>query len=158
MLDPMCTKLGAYLDGELNERSQRAMQAHLETCQSCQNELEKLRHLSSLLHAAPLPEFTPAGRFTSQLMLQLPRRKETSGAKRSFRIAGWAIPTTVLLGWVFIQVTLGLTTLLIIAQQFGLIGDATAWLTTASQQTSWFAIIQTLFGDSSNLTSLQFVN
>ena len=36
-------KITAYLCGELNERDIQALEAHLETCESCRDELEARR-------------------------------------------------------------------------------------------------------------------
>ena len=92
MPDQMSDKLGAYLDGELDRRAQSEVQAHLETCPACQDELEELRRLSHLLRAAPQPDFTPASDFKAQLMLQLPRREEAlpqAPHTRQLAAAGW---------------------------------------------------------------------
>jgi hypothetical protein len=146
MPDPMRNKLGAYLDGELDRRSQIAVQAHLETCQTCQDELEELRRLSHLLRAAPQPDFTPALKFKAQLMLQLPRRDEVPHPHPEGRMLPWIAPALVLAGWIFIQVTLGLSTLVLLASQTGFLGSAAAWATRDPQQMLWFTTAQATFG------------
>ncbi len=42
-------KLGAYLDGELNEGSAKSIERHLHSCPDCRKELQELRQLSSCL-------------------------------------------------------------------------------------------------------------
>ena len=161
MPDLMREKLGLYLDGEMRGHSQLEVQAHLETCQDCRDELDELRRLSRLLHAAPLPEFTPASRFTSQLMLQLPRRVETPRPRVTAQWLGWLAPTALLVTWVFIQVTLRLASVISLAQQGGLLGETAAWISPSLQQMQWFTVIQAVFGNSlslGGLTRLEFLN
>ena len=45
--------LSAYIDGQLEPREQRALEAHLAECASCQDELEALRGVVALLHRVP---------------------------------------------------------------------------------------------------------
>ena len=45
-------KLAAYLHGELTDRVARLLEAHLETCMACREELEAQRITLSLLGAA----------------------------------------------------------------------------------------------------------
>jgi predicted anti-sigma-YlaC factor YlaD len=146
MPDQMHHKLGAYLDGELDRRSQIEVQAHLETCLTCQHELEELRRLSNLLRAAPLPDFTPVLTFRSQLMLQLPRRTEKPQLHSNGWFLPWLVPALVLAGWIFIQVTLGLSTLFLLASQAGFLDGAAAWVTDAPQQMQWFIAAQATIG------------
>jgi predicted anti-sigma-YlaC factor YlaD len=146
MPDRMQAKLGAYLDGELDPRGQIEVQAHLETCPACRAELEELRQLSTLLRAAPLPEFTPALDFKAQLMLQLPRRADAPQAHANRQVLAWLAPALVLAGWIFVQVVLGLGTLVSVAHQTGLLDGAAAWAGGAPQQMQWVAIVQSTLG------------
>lgn len=153
-LDHVSEKLGAYLDGELYGRSYQNIQAHLETCQTCRDELDELRRVSKLLHNAPLPEFTPARRFTSQLILQLPRRNSVSQPRGNFRFVGLLFPVVLLLAWVFVQTTVGMTFLFSIAQQVSLLSDSVTWFSSAPRQMSWFVAFQFVFGDTLSLSGL----
>jgi hypothetical protein len=150
MPDLMRNKLAAYLDGELARRDKVEVETHLVTCEACRDELEELRRISNLLSAAPLPEFTAPLDFKAQVMLQLPRRDETlhphSGSGSHNQLLPWMAPTLVLTGWIFIQVTLGLSTLLLLAYQAGFLDGASAWLTNTPQQMLWFTGIQTTLG------------
>lgn len=54
-------RLGAYLDGALDDATARATAAHLVTCAVCRGEVEGLRRLRALLHdtlAAAEPDWT----------------------------------------------------------------------------------------------------
>ncbi len=54
-------RLGAYLDGALDERTARSTAAHLAACGVCQREAEGLRRLRNLLRgsaAVPEPDWT----------------------------------------------------------------------------------------------------
>jgi hypothetical protein len=146
MPDPMRNKLGAYLDGELDWRGQSQVQAHLETCQACRAELEELRRLSYLLRSAAQPDFTPALDFRAQLMLQLPRRTDAPVQHRNGGWLPWLAPALVLAGWVFVQVTLALSTLVSFASQTGFLGGALAWASSDPQQIQWIAFTRATLG------------
>jgi anti-sigma factor RsiW len=144
MSDQFHNKLSAYLDGELDPRARREVHLHLETCRSCQAELEELRGLSRLLRAAPLPEFTPALTFKNQLMLQLPRRAdEQQPVQSSPRILPWLLPLASLGGWIFTQTLLLVSWLVSLAGQAGMLGGVSAWFSGASDQLLWVASIRT---------------
>ena len=99
MPEHMSDKLNAFLDGELDMRTQSEVLAHLDTCQSCTDELEALRRVSQILRAAPQPEFTPADAFKDRLMLQLPRREEAlPQADHTANWLLWLAPVIVLGG------------------------------------------------------------
>jgi anti-sigma factor RsiW len=135
MSNTLCSKLGAYVDGELDQRGQSEVQAHLETCQACQQELKELQGLSMLLHAAPLPDFTPAASFKAQHMAELPQRAgaEQDSARQSSSLLPWIAPALVLAGWVFMQVTLNLSTLVLLAGEVEILKGA-AWTLGSPQQ------------------------
>ncbi len=161
MPDLISIKLGPYLDGELDQRSQIEVQAHLETCPACRAELEEMRRLSHLLRAAPRPDFVPAHDFKAQLMLQLPRRAEEQAPRPNGLLLPWLAPALALSGWIFIQVTLGLTTLVSLANQVGFLGGAAAWANSGPQQMLWFTSAQITLGGLFSLqgqTSLQILN
>ena len=161
MPDLMQSKLGAYLDGELSRRDQIEVESHLETCQACRDELEELRQLSHLLRAAPQPDFTPALDFKAQLMLQLPRRDETLNAGPNGQLLPWMAPTLVMAGWIFIQVTLGLSTLLLLVSQTGFLDGAAEWASNSPQQTLWFIAARSLLGSgigTPGLAGLEILN
>jgi hypothetical protein len=161
MPDLMNKKLGAYLDGELSRRDKIELETHLETCPGCKEELEELRRLSNMLHTTPEPGFTPALDFRAQLMLQLPRREEALHAGSNSQVLPWMAPTLVLAGWIFIQVTLGLSTLLLLANQAGFLDGAGAWVNSSPQQTLWFMAVRSLIGsgmETQGLAGLEIIN
>jgi len=137
--------LGAYMDGELQGLQRCQVESHLVDCQTCRAELEDLRELSSLLHAAdPVKEFIPADRFTAQLALRLPRRTGVPMQKKALEICWWLIPAGVLAAWVFVQVLLLLSGAVSAAGQAGLLGRAAAWLPTGPQHGSWMVTVASL--------------
>ena len=161
MSDPIRAKLGAYLDGELDAYSRIEVQAHLKNCQSCREELEELRGLSNMLRAAPQPEFTAPLDFKAQFMLQLPRRTEVQSPRPNGQLLPWLAPVLVLSVWVFIQVTLGVSTVISLANQAGLLGGAAAWVSGGAQQTLWFTAAQVTIGSvmsPQGQTGLQLLN
>ncbi len=107
-----------------------------------------MQQLSHLLRAPPLPEFTPANRFASQLMLRLPRRTETPRSPSKISWIGLLVPTALLGAWVFIQVTGWLASLLSLRGQAGWLGQAAAWTHPASLQISWLGTAQNILGNS----------
>jgi len=55
--------LGAYLDGELQGNRLQAVEAHLQTCKACRDELQGLRGLAEMFHEDKSNDiFTPAER------------------------------------------------------------------------------------------------
>jgi hypothetical protein len=161
MPDLYRNQLGAYLDGELGDHRLMELQAHLDTCQECREELEALRNLSQMLHASPDPEFTPARLFTARLMLQIPRRDQTQASSKSFLFVKWLTPAVLLLSLIFIQVTSSLSTFITLVSRAGLLGNTAEWLPATPQQTEWFAATQAAFGGFMNLQgngALRFIN
>jgi anti-sigma factor RsiW len=144
MHDQIHHKLNAFLDSELDERGQIEVQSHLETCQTCREELETLRRVSQILRAAPQPEFASAQSFKDRLMLQLPRRDEAlpEAAHPNGGLLPWMAPAIVLAGWIFIQVALNLTGLISLAGQAGILDGALARAAGSTQQMQWFAAAQ----------------
>ena len=145
MHEDMRALLSAYLDGELHGTRLLEMKLHLSGCEACRNELKELRLVSDLLQAAPLPEFMPAGRFASNLMLSLPRRSGRELPPKPGSLAWWLVPAGLVLAWSFVQTVFTLTGVVTAAQMAGLLGQAARWL-SGGQETVWFAAITSLFG------------
>lgn len=138
--------LNAYLDGELHGLRLNEMERHLKTCEICRNELNELRRISELLRNAPAPQFTPAERFTSNLILRLPRRDGPSKNRSFAQPSWWLVPAGLLGVWFFLQATFTLTNLVHVADLSGLLAQAAPWLSAGSTQTAWFAATTDLFG------------
>jgi anti-sigma factor RsiW len=145
MHEDMRALLSAYLDGELHGTRLLEMKLHLSACETCRNELKELRLVSDLLQAAPDPEFMPAGRFASNLLLTLPRRSMRDLPPRPGSLVWWLAPGGLLAAWFFIQTVFSLSGLVNTAQMTGLLGQTANWL-SGGQETIWFAAVTGLFG------------
>jgi len=146
MHEDMFPLLNAYLDGELHGTRLRDLELHLSSCEVCRNELKQLRLVSDLLQAVPLPEFLPARRFASNLVLSLPRRRMRELPVQPASLAWWLVPAGLLAAWFFVQTAFMLTSALTAAQMTGLLGQATRWL-NGGQETIWFAAVSSLFSN-----------
>jgi len=146
MYDLMQSKLGAYLDGELNQRSRMEVETHLVSCPDCQKELESLRQLSYLLHTAPQPEFTPAQQFKAQVTLLLTSKTEPRNPGASSHQLYWLAPAVAIAGWFFLQVTLNLSGWLSLANRAGLLDGAATWLNGNPLQMTWFSVTRSTLG------------
>jgi predicted anti-sigma-YlaC factor YlaD len=99
--------LAAYHDGELDGKQLKQVEAHLEACQPCRRELEKLAVLRSLLLLSPEPEgLLPAERFVAQVGLRLPRRSHQTPLRQGLGLAWRAVPFFLFTAWIFIQVVI----------------------------------------------------
>jgi anti-sigma factor RsiW len=58
MPDQYNSKLGAYLDGQLDRRQVSELEIHLADCPACQAELAELRQLSELLRRSSARIYT----------------------------------------------------------------------------------------------------
>ena len=139
--------LNAYLDGELGGLRQRQVEQHLERCAACRAELEALRGLSALLRETPpAAEFTPTGRFVTNLMLSLPRHPDASQPRKAASLGWWLAPAGLLGAWFFLRTVLTLTGVFTAADATGLLKQANAWFTGGQPQAAWFVAITSLFG------------
>jgi anti-sigma factor RsiW len=64
--DQIQTKLSAYVDGELDAKPHREIEAHLKQCLACRRELEELAGIDTLLKA--LPRYSPPADFAKVLV------------------------------------------------------------------------------------------
>lgn len=96
--------LPAYYDGQLNGKRLRQVEEHLQTCLTCQAELQELNALSALLHAPPVADdLLPPDVFVAQVGMRLPRKQQRPEMQRRL-LAGWqAIPFGLLGIWAFVQ-------------------------------------------------------
>jgi anti-sigma factor RsiW len=145
MHEDMRAQLNAYLDGELHGTRLLDVKHHLDSCESCRNELKELHLVSDLLQTAPAPEFMPAERFISNLTLSLPRRTLRDLPTKPGSLAWWLIPAGILGAWFFMQTVFALTGMVTAAQTAGLLGQAASQL-GGGQETVWFAAVTSLFG------------
>jgi len=138
--------LGAYLDGELSNNRLRRVQAHLDACEVCREELEGLRRLSQTLQSAHAPEFPLVDQFATHVTLQLSHAE----IKQEKRVAllWWLIPAVLLAAWFFLQVVLTLSGFVSLLDSANLLGGLGQYISGGSQQTLWFVAITNLFGES----------
>jgi hypothetical protein len=146
MHEDLLPLLNAYLDGELHGNRLRELELHLSGCVACRNELKELRLVSARLQAAPAPEFMPAGRFASNLILGLPRLRIGELPTQPGALAWWLVPAGIMAAWFFVQTVFTLTDALTAAQMTGLLGQAARWL-NGGQETIWFTAVSSLFGN-----------
>lgn len=149
MTEHVTTWLGAYHDGELRGPRLRQVETHLAHCVTCRAELESLQALGTLLQESPAAEgLTPPERFVAQVGLRLPHRPERPVWQRALEI-GWQLTPLGLLGaWVFVQVVLFVSGVVLGALQLGLGGDVATWLLPISQQGPSLSEIFSLSGAS----------
>jgi len=96
--------LAAYHDGELDERRSRKVEAHLEVCEPCRVELEKLEALRALILESPEAEdLIPAEIFVAQVGLRLPRRPARPAWRQNLMILWGLVPVALLLVWIIFQ-------------------------------------------------------
>ncbi len=150
--------LGPYHDGELHGARLQQTEQHLAECAECRAELEAIRSLSALLHESPPPaDFLPAGHFTANLKLSLPRQPERIPYRRMLEIGWWLVPVGLLAAWLFVQITFSLSTMVTAASNSGLLGSSLAWLQGQPVQTEWFSDAMSLFGNQINSSGSSFL-
>jgi predicted anti-sigma-YlaC factor YlaD len=134
--------LNAYLDGELRDSQIQQVESHLVECETCRAELESMARLSSLLHEAPVPEFTPPERFAAQVNLRLPRQRPSAPKNRIAEIGWWLVPVGLLASWIFIGTSFIVSDILSTANNLGILGSASNWLALdPASQTYWSAAL-----------------
>jgi anti-sigma factor RsiW len=124
--------LGAYLDGELHDGQIHKVEAHLQKCQVCQEELRSLGALSAGLQAAPLPDFPAPERFAMDVALLLPREPVKPNSRKALEFGWWMAPVGLILAWIFFSTTLLVSNAVTAANGLGLFGGAPAWLVSAT--------------------------
>ena len=113
--------LSPYLDGELHGWRLQQVEKHLTECQECSSELVELRSLSTLLRETPVEgDFTPADRFTAQVLRRLPPQQETALRSKVMKAGWWLAPATLLGGWVFAQTVVIVSWMVGASPPFGL--------------------------------------
>jgi hypothetical protein len=137
--------LNAYLDGELHGTRLQEIEIHLASCEFCRKELEELRLVSHFVKSAPAPDFMPADRFASNLILRLPRREWSALPLRSHSLAWWLVPAGLLGAWFFVQTVFALSHAVQAAAMTGMLGQVNSILTNG-QQTLWFATLTGMSG------------
>jgi anti-sigma factor RsiW len=145
MHEKMLNLLNAYMDNELTGARMTQLENHLEECPFCQAELDELRQVSRLLHAAPLPGFLPTWRVIANLSFKLPHRPVRGHPVGRTSIAWWMVPVGLLGLFFFVHTVFMITTMVSLADITGLLGNTAAWLSD-SGQTVWFSTLVNLTG------------
>lgn len=140
--------LGAYHDGELDGARLRHIEGHLAECATCQAELDEIRNLSTLLQdTSSIGDFLPSERFVANLALSLPRQPEQPQTPNALKTAWWLIPVGLLGIWLFIDITLSLSSVVTLAVDAALLSGNLVWLQGNPLQMQWFATAMNLFGN-----------
>jgi anti-sigma factor RsiW len=139
MSDHVLELLGAYLDSELQGGQLRKVEAHLQECRACQEELQSLQGLSATLHSAPLPDFPAPERLAAEVALRLPRFPVKPVSHRAREIGWWLAPVGLILAWIFFSTTLLVSNLVTTADELGLLHSAFSWLATGSSITAYWS-------------------
>ena len=137
MSNHVTEQLNAYMDGELNGRQIRQVEEHLAECEPCQQELESLQGLSSLLQEVPAPEFTSNDRFVTQVNLLLPERRNATTRNKILEVGWWMIPVGLLAAWIFISTSSLLSNAVSIADNFGIIDSTSALISDSPESAAW---------------------
>jgi hypothetical protein len=124
MNDHVTDWLPAYHDGELHGRRLKLVQFHLEDCEICRTELEKLQSLGALLQASPpTADLTPPDRFAAQVVMRMPRRPKQPAWQKALR-TGWQLTPLSLIGiGAFLHTAFIISGVVLAALQWSLGGD-----------------------------------
>jgi predicted anti-sigma-YlaC factor YlaD len=125
-------QLDAYYDGELAQREQQRVEAHVATCEACRAKLAELMSISTLLAQAPQQQSRLSDdRFVAQVALRLPRR---TTVQRAVPVGWKLVPAVLVAVWLFVQ-TAGVVAQSVVAlRALGLGRTQLAWLTAASPE------------------------
>ncbi len=99
-------RLSAYYDGELEPEQRYQIEAHLESCPDCQDQLSQLALLSEWLQQVPeAVDDQTKDLFVEQVLSKLPGK--ASGKRvNTWQITWWAAPAILVSSWAFIQAVL----------------------------------------------------
>lgn len=147
MCENMRPHLNAYLDGELHGARLEQLEAHLEECADCREELKCLRRVSNLLQAAPAPQVTPPARFASELALQLPRREYKKAENRGIALIWWLAPVILLGAWYLTQAAIFMNGAVSFFAGSGLLQQAAPWVQDTPAHSIWFNSTMALYGE-----------
>lgn len=133
--------LGAYLDGELSSAKIQKIETHLMECSLCSSEFEGLRRVSRLIQDSPVPEFSSVDHFAARVVLQLPRKQETSRSVSRSTIVWWAIPIFLITAWFFIQTVSTISGMLFVVNQSEAFGDSVIAGESGRGLPSWYSLL-----------------
>jgi hypothetical protein len=132
--------LYAFLDGELRDSQRARVQAHLETCPACQQEIQAMKALQSLLQQDPLPvELPSAEALASSVLRRIPSQPAPALPRTLRELLWWSAPLVILGGWLFLQVTYKLSNWLWWGGQLGILGGGFSSLLSQASGQSWLS-------------------
>lgn len=132
MSDHIIELLGAYLDCELYGGQLRKVETHLEDCPACLEEYRSLQALTLTLSEVPLPDFPVPERFSADVALRLPRKPLTPMGRRALEVGWWLAPVGLIVTWIFLGTTILVSNMVLTAEEFGLLNNASAWLVSST--------------------------
>lgn len=147
MCENMHPHLNAYLDGELQGSRLHELEAHLESCVSCRDELEQLRRVSNLLQAAPAPDVTQPTKFASQVVLQLPRREFKKIERRGPALIWWLVPVILLGAWYLTQAAIAMDGAVTLFARSNLLQEVVPGVEIVPEHSIWFNSAIDLYGN-----------
>jgi predicted anti-sigma-YlaC factor YlaD len=128
--------LVAYHDGELGERRSKKVEAHLEGCEVCREELEKLGTLRMVLQENPeASDILSQDRFVAQVGLRLQHRPSRTAFQRTLMTMWTLIPVGILGVWAFAQALFTAVRLMGLALDFGMWSELAVLFSSTSQTT-----------------------
>jgi len=130
--------LNAYLDGELKGKRLHQVEEHLAECEACQAEFDSLQGVSSLLQEVPAPVLVSHERFVAQVNLQLSQRRKAPTRRKLLEVGWWMAPVGLLMAWIFISTTILIGDMVSVAENFGLLDDGTALLSSNTLDNSYW--------------------
>gem|GEM_PF-3258205 len=101
--EELSEELSAYLDGELSSQERAALEAHLERCPRCREELASLRAVSTLV--ASLPQVEPSEQFRRALNREISAHRPRRWLRPLPIFAGDLIPGLAVAALLLIAVT-----------------------------------------------------
>ena len=129
MSDHIAELLNAYLDGELNSSQRRKVEAHLENCPRCVDELEALEALSGTLDEVHLPEFSSPEQLAANVALRLPRTPvKAVNSRKLLDVGWWLMPVGLIVVWFFLSTFSLASDLIDAASNVGLVDEVSIFV------------------------------
>ena len=142
----------AYFDGQLGERRSQKVEAHLQDCEECRQELDRLSTLRVLLRENPETiDLISTDRFVAQVGLRLQPRSAQTTVQWALSAMWIMVPVGLLGIWAFMQTLTTLTGLTGFAIDAGLWRDFAEYFSPPSQSNilsplSWRIVLSMVTG------------
>ena len=86
--EPICRRLGGYLEGELEPREALLVGRHLQGCSNCKIRLHRERRLKTILESEMDDPIPVDESFSNRIMAKLPEGPPPKRRKHLLRLAG----------------------------------------------------------------------